>query len=105
MVSRTDSRHQVRLRIKLSGTDELGNRFSQTAFTHDVSSRGARLIQVPPLLVPAAVVDVEYRGKKSRYRVVWIGGFPHDSVGLVSLDPNRCIWGKPLPGQPIRSQV
>ncbi len=103
MASRIDPRHLVRLRIKLTGADERGNRFAQTVYTHDVSARGARLTQVPPLLYPASVVDVEYRGKHSRFRVVWVGGLASDEVGVVSLDPNRCIWGNPLPGPQIRS--
>lgn len=102
MSSRADPRHLIRLRIKVTGTDERGNRFLQTAFTHDVSVRGARITQVPPLLYPAAVINVEYRGRRSRFRVVWIGEFANDEVGLLSLEPSRCIWGTPLPGQPIR---
>ncbi len=97
-----DLRHLVRLGVKLTGTDGTGNRFTQTAFTHDVSARGARLTQVPPFLCPAAVVDVEYRRKRSRFRVVWVGGSANDEVGLLSLEPNRSIWGTPLPGQLIR---
>lgn len=103
MASRSHTRHEVRLPAKLTGTDPSGNRFVQTAFTRDVSARGARLTEVPPLLSPAAVVDVEYRGKKSRFRVVWVGGFASDEIGLVSMEPHRCIWGTPLPGQPVRS--
>jgi len=103
MASRADPRHLIRLRITLTGTDGRGNRFTQTAFTHDVSARGARLTQVPPFLCPAAVVDVEYRGRRSPFRVAWVGGFASDEVGLLSLEPSRCIWGTPLPGQLIRS--
>jgi len=105
MASRIDPRHLVRLRIKLSGSDGRGNRFAQTVFTHDVSSRGARLTHVPPLIEPASLVDVEYRGKRSRYRVVWVGGMTGDEVGLLSLEPHRCIWGNPLPGPQIRSMT
>lgn len=103
MTSRADPRHLIRLRIKLKGTDGQGNRFQQTAFTHDVSARGARVMQVPPFLYPAAMIDVEYRGRRSRFRVVWVGGLANNEVGLLSLEPSRCIWGTPLPGQLIRS--
>lgn len=103
MASRADPRNLVHLQIKVTGTDGSGNRFVQTVFTHDVSARGARLTQVPPFLCPAAVVDVEYRGRRSRFRVVWVGGSANDEVGLLSLEPGRCIWGRRLPGQLIRS--
>jgi hypothetical protein len=102
MASRAEPRHLIRLRIKVAGNDERGDRFAQTAFTHDVSVRGARITQVPPFLCPATVIDVEYRGRKSRFRVVWVGGFANDEVGLLSLEPNRLIWGTPLPGKVIR---
>lgn len=97
MASRAEPRHLIRLRIKVTGTDERGNRFAQTAFTHDVSVRGARITQVPPFLCPATVIDVEYRGRRSRFRVVWVGGFANEEVGLLSLEPRRLIWGTPLP--------
>jgi hypothetical protein len=103
IASCADPRHLIRLRIKVKGTDGRGNRFQQTAFTHNVSARGARITQVPPFLYPAATIDVEYRGRRSRFRVVWVGGLANDEVGLLSLEPSRCIWGTPLPGQLIRS--
>jgi hypothetical protein len=103
MASRAEPRHLIRLRITVTGTDERGNRFAQTAFTHDVSMRGARITQVPPCLCPATVVDLKCRGRRSRFRVVWVGGFASDEVGLLSLEPSRHIWGTPLPGQLIRS--
>lgn len=104
MSNLADLRHLVRLEVKLTGTDGSGGRFTQTAFTHDVSTRGARLTQVPPFLCPAEVVDVEYRRKRSRFRVVWVGGSANDEVGLLNLEPKRCIWGAPLPGRIIRGE-
>ncbi len=98
MSNRGDSRHLIRLQTKLMGTDDRGNRFMQTVFTRDVSARGACLTEVPPLLTRATVVEVQYRGKKSRFRVVWVANFPSNEIGLVSLEPHQCIWGKSLPG-------
>ncbi len=97
MAKRGDSRHSVRVQSKLTGTDDRGNRFVQTVFTRDVSARGVCLTDVPPLLFPASVVHVQYRGKKSRFQVVWVGGFDRDEVGLLSLDPQHCFSGRPLP--------
>ena len=101
MVNRAVPRHSIRLRVNLRGTDGNGNPFAQTVFTHDVSAHGARLLEVPPLLNPASEVKLEYRGKKARYRVVWIGGIVNNEIGVLSLEPGTCIWGKPLPGRPI----
>jgi hypothetical protein len=101
MSNRVEPRHMIRLRVSLSGRDGSGHPFAQTVFTRDVSARGARLAETPPLLEPASVVKVEYRGKGARFRVVWVGGLVNDEVGLLSLEPGRCLWGKPLPGRPI----
>ncbi len=102
MTGRVNPRHMIQLRVTLAGTDGHGNPFKQTVFTRDISARGARLTQVPPLVSPAMLVRVEYRGRKTRYRVVWVGGAAGDEIGLQSLEPNHCIWGTPLPGQLIR---
>lgn len=101
MPNRADPHHSIRLRVSLKGTDASGHPFAQTVFTRDVSARGACLSGTPPLLEPASVVKVEYRGKRARFRVVWVGGIVSDEVGLLSMEPSRCIWGKPLPGKPV----
>jgi hypothetical protein len=101
MYNRVEPRHLIRLRVSLRGTDGSGHPFAQTVFTRDVSARGACLSEAPPLLAPASVVKLEYRGKGARFRVVWVGGVVNDEVGLLSLEPSRCIWGKPLPGRPV----
>lgn len=101
MVNRLDPRHQVRLRVQLQGVDSGGHPFKQTVFTHDVSHRGARLEDAPTIVEPASVIELNHRGRKSRFRVVWV---IHTQVGLESLEPAKCIWGRPLPGRPIYSQ-
>ncbi len=101
MASCVDPRHEVRLRVELAGVDYTGHRFKQTVFTHDISSRGARLEHTPPIIQRASVVEVHHRGRKARFRVVWVSGMG-DQVGLVSLD-ERSIWGNPLPGRPVHS--
>jgi hypothetical protein len=101
MANRNDARHLIRLRVNLTGMDGHGNLFKQTVFTHDVSMRGARVLEAPPLVNPASEVKLEYRGKKARFRVVWVGGMINTEVGLSSLEPSICIWGRPLPGRMI----
>src|SRR5713101_6289223 len=98
MASSFDTRHLVRLRVQLNGVDCAGHRFKQTAFTHDVSMRGARLEDAPLLVEPASVVEVRHHGKRGRFRVVWVGGLGGNQVGLESLESSKCIWGRPLPG-------
>lgn len=100
MGQRLDPRHQVRLRVQLNGVDSGGHPFKQTVFTHDVSLRGARLEDAPPLVEPASVVELNHRGHRGRFRVVWVN---HTQVGVETLEPSKCIWGRPLPGRPIYS--
>ena len=104
MGSRANVRHLVRLKVELQGVDSDGNGFRQTVFTHNVSRRGARLLDTPRLLEPAAIVELHHRGRSGRFRVVWVGGFDHDEAGLESLESSQCIWGNPLPGQPITTR-
>ena len=54
MASRVDPRHQVRLKVELAGVDFTGHKFKQTVFTHDISSRGARLEHTPPIIQRAS---------------------------------------------------
>jgi hypothetical protein len=103
MVTQFDIRNRVRLRVQLNGVDSTGHPFKQTVFTHDVSARGARLEDTPPMVEPAAVVEIHHRGKRGRFRVVWVGGLANNVAGLESLEPSKCIWGRPLPGTPIHS--
>ncbi len=98
-----DPRYLIRLPVELSGSDGGGNRFKQTAYTHNVSLRGARITQAPSFLCPAEMVELRFRGRRSRFRVVWVGGLGGNEIGLRTLEPARCIWGHPLPGQLIRS--
>src|SRR5438876_12406987 len=101
MASRVDPRHAVRLRVELAGVDYTGHRFKQTVFTHDISSRGARLEHTPPIIQRASVVEVHHRGRKARFRVVWVSGMS-DHVGIVSLD-RRSIWSNTLRVRQVHS--
>jgi hypothetical protein len=100
MPTRLEARHLVRLKVELAGTDRSGYPFKQTVFTYDISMRGAHLLHVPPLLQHASLVMVRYRGKKGRFRVAWLS-YGSGEIGLQNLEPNKCIWGKPLPGHRV----
>lgn len=102
MVGSAEPRHLIRLPVELTGEDECGNRFRQTAFTQNVSQRGARITQAPSFLSPLTVVELKYRGRRSLFRVVWVGAVTNE-VGLLTLDTEKCIWGHPLPGSRIHS--
>lgn len=102
MIGSVEPRHLIRLPVELTGEDERGNRFRQTAFTQNVSRRGARITQAPSFLSPLTVIELKYRGKRMPFRVVWVGAVTNE-IGLLALDPGKCIWGSPLPGSRIYS--
>lgn len=101
MAKRYDTRVPRTIKIKVSGTDRYGNRFSQTATTLNVSRSGARLEGVP--LVNGAETLVVSRGwfRKARFRVVWTGepGTPEASqVGVRCVESGgSAIWGIDFP--------
>jgi hypothetical protein len=103
MPAAPELRHLARLRVEIRGRDSRGFPFKQDVYTHDVSRRGARLDGAPLVVEPCSTVEVRHRGRRSRFRVVWIGFGTevHAQAGLQSLEPERCIWGLPLPGKPV----
>lgn len=102
MSASAEPRHLIRLPVELTGEDEVGRSFRQTAFTQNVSLHGARITQAPSFLSPLEVVEVRYRGRRSRFRVVWVGAVTNE-VGLLTLESGKCLWGTPLPGSRIHS--
>jgi hypothetical protein len=104
MSTHPEPRHSARLRVKIRGRDPFGNSFQQDAYTYDVSRRGARLDGAPCIIDRASVIEVQHRGKRAQFRVVWMGGFgsqQHAQAGIQCLEQDRCIWGVPLPGRPV----
>jgi hypothetical protein len=100
MGNRYEPRAQIRLPVTVSGIDAKGNAFKQTAYACDVSRRGARVEGIGCLRGPGETVEVEYRGKKARFFVVWVGlpGTMEDAhIGIRLLERNKYIWALDLP--------
>lgn len=96
MVPRPEPRYSTRLRVRVRGVDAFGHPFQQDAYTRDISRRGARLDGTPSIVDTAAVIEVQHRGRRARFRVVWIGGYGtalHAQAGLQCLEPDENIWG------------
>ncbi len=105
MATRPEPRFNARLRVRVRGVDAFGHPFQQDAYTCDISRRGARLDGTPSVVDPSAVIEIQHRGRRARYRVVWIGGYGtslHAQAGLQCLEPEQCIWGHlPSPAAPM----
>ncbi len=88
------------LRVQVRGLDHKGNPFAQSAYAIDISRNGARLDGVGDLTWPGETVEVNRRWRKARFCVVWVGqiGTPQaNQIGIRSLEPEKNIWGVPLP--------
>ncbi|MGA8224479.1 MAG: PilZ domain-containing protein [Candidatus Acidiferrales bacterium] len=100
MGHRTEVRIAKRVPVLVHGTDGRGSPFTDTAQVHDISGSGACLSGLNGIGVPGTKVDIEYQGRKARFRIQWVGkpGTPQaNRVGLRCLEPGNYIWGEHLP--------
>jgi len=94
--------HEVRIsklvRVRVSGEDRTGRKFSQSAMALDISKNGAKLDGIGYLTSPGDVIAVKRGWKKARFRVVWIGdaGPQSGQAGIYLLDTGTNVWGVQL---------
>ncbi len=96
---RKEPRTNLRLPVRVFGTDDKSRPFNLIVQTVDITLIGARLRGIKHLEI-GTVVQIEHQKSRARYRVVWIGGHgtENDShLGLECLEPAKCIWGDALP--------
>jgi len=83
------------------GKDSQGNAFVQTAYARDTSFYGARVDGVECLKGPGDIIQIKYKRKTTKFRVMWMGqpgSKEHGHIGLRSLEPRKNIWGiEPVP--------
>lgn len=92
-------RHRKEIRVRVKGLDRHGNRFTQTAFSVNISRSGARLHGIG-FVSAGATVEVSRFLRSARFRVVWAGqhGTPlENQMGICCLEPNKNFWGLPEP--------
>jgi hypothetical protein len=100
MGRRGKQRIKMVLPVKVWGRDATGKPFSQPVHTLDINRGGAKLGGLLSLVNFDDTVDVQYRHKKARFRVTWVGrpGTPKaNQVGIQYLEPDKDIWGLELP--------
>jgi hypothetical protein len=86
--------------VLVRGTDSSGTPFAITAHVQDISGSGASLTGLNGVGMPGTKVEIEYQGRKAKYRIQWVGKerTPLASqVGLRCLEPGNFIWGVQLP--------
>ncbi|MGH9580226.1 MAG: hypothetical protein ACRD2R_04465, partial [Terriglobales bacterium] len=100
MAGRPEVRIPKVLKVKVRGRDQFGHTFVQTAYTVNVSRKGARLDGLRCLQGPGQVIEVGRWWKKAEFRVVWVGQpgtGEMDQAGLCSVESDQTIWGLEFP--------
>src|ERR1700684_1455952 len=104
------TRHQPRIELKVPvrifGTDAQGKIFSETVNTLDVSQDGVQLAGVQAELKVDEIIGLTYAQKKVHFRIKWIGkaGTPMaNRLGLLNLTPQKPLWEVALP-KPAQDQ-
>ena len=95
MDRRQQQRVFVDLPVMIWGMDSNSRPYTQPASLRTISGRGATLLCVEARLKPGDVVDVQYEGTKSQFRVVWCGKGGTEmqgEVGVENLSEDKAIW-------------
>jgi len=101
---RKEPRKDIKVPVRIFGTDSSGQIFSEKAFTVNVSREGAELSGVHSQLKVEEIVGLTYGQVKGHFRVRWVGapGSPKSGhIGLLNLSPEKVLWDFPLPAPTI----
>lgn len=96
---RREPRTETTLELTVWGVDTKGDRFLQQARARDISLSGALLSGLDAELKSGDVIGVLYRGRKSRYRVVWVrygDASLKIQAAVQRIEPDRCPWQEDL---------
>jgi hypothetical protein len=100
MGKRREPRVEIRVPVRIFGTDSSGKVFSEKAATVNVGQQGAELSGVQPLLKHDEIIGLTYGTNRVHFRVKWVGqpGTPKAGhVGLLNISPEKPLWDFPLP--------
>ncbi len=92
---RREHRISVDLPVTISGKDANSQPFTHAASLRTVSGRGATLQGVGAKLKPGDVVDLQYKGTRAQFRVVWLGKPGTEmqgEVGVEGLSADVQLW-------------
>jgi hypothetical protein len=100
MGERREARKEIRLPVRVFGTDAVGRTFSENVFTVDVSHEGARLTGVQAQIKAGETIGLAYGQGKGRFVVKWTGraNTPQQGeIGLQNVAPSKPLWDFALP--------
>jgi hypothetical protein len=100
MGKRREPRKEIRVPIRIFGTDKRGDIFSEKVFTVNVSQQGVELSGVQAEPNVDEIVGVTYGVTKVHFRVKWVGQpgtTKAGQMGLLNLSPEKSLWDFALP--------
>jgi len=100
MGKRREPRKDIKVPVRIFGTNSSGQVFSEKVFTTNVSRHGAELVGVQAQINKDEIIGLTYGSNKCHFRVMWSGppGTPKDGhIGLFNLSPEKPLWDFPLP--------
>ncbi|HUK88295.1 MAG TPA: PilZ domain-containing protein [Terriglobales bacterium] len=99
MGRRRATRAKMVLPVRVWGMNALGKPFTQLAHTLDITPTGARLAGFHCDLNLDEVIGIQYRHRKARFRVAWVGrpkAAGDTLIGVQCLELDKNIWGLEL---------
>jgi hypothetical protein len=101
---RKEPRKDIKIAVRIFGTDSSGQIFSEKVFTANVSREGAELSDVHAQLKVDEIIGLTHGQTKGHFRIRWVGppGSPKSGhVGLQNLSPEKALWDFPLPAPTV----
>ncbi len=100
MGKRREPRKDIKVPVRIFGTDSSGQIFSEKVFTTNVSRHGVELVGVQAQLAADEIIGLTYGTTKGHYRIKWVGqpNTPKAGhLGLLNLTPEKASWDFSLP--------
>jgi hypothetical protein len=100
MGKRREPRKEIKVPVRIFGTDSAGQIFSEKVSTVNISRSGAEVEGVKAQLNAEEIIGLTYGQTKAHFRIKWIGpaGTPvAGHLGLLNLTPEKALWDFPLP--------
>jgi PilZ domain-containing protein len=100
MGKRREPRKEIKVPVRIFGTDSSGQIFSEKVFTLNVSQQGVELSGVQAQPNVDEIVGLTYGATKAHFRVKWLGqkgSAMAGRMGLLNLSPEKSFWDFPLP--------
>jgi hypothetical protein len=100
MGKRREPRKEIKVPVRIFGTDGSGQIFSEKVFTINVSQQGVELEGVQAQPKVDEIVGLTYGATKAHFRVKWVGqpgSAKAGRLGLLNLSPEKSLWDFPLP--------